>query len=39
MIAPIGLRRFTAAAFAGLLPLIVLTSVGVGGRRAAFEFK
>jgi hypothetical protein len=35
LIGPVGVRLFTAAAFAGLLPLIVLTSVRVVGRRGA----
>jgi len=35
LIGPIGVRLFTAAAFAGLLPLIVLTSVRVVGVRGA----
>lgn len=35
LIEPIGVRLFTAAAFAGLLPLIVLTSARVVGHRGA----
>ena len=35
LVQPLGLRLFTAAAFAGLLPLMVLTSVRVVGRRGA----
>ena len=35
LVEPFGLRLFTAAAFAGLLPLMVLTSARVVGRRGA----